>query len=71
MARPKKTAKTSVPDAPDLPKAPTGIQGLDEITGGVGRSVPAAFGGAASFFGFFSFLLARCSLPMAVTPVGG
>ena len=29
-----KPAKTSLPEAPPLPKAPTGIQGLDEITGG-------------------------------------
>src|SRR6201991_3327746 len=34
MSRPKKTTKTSAPEAPGLPKAPTGIQGLDEITGG-------------------------------------
>ena len=48
MARPKKTAKTSVPEAPDLPKAPTGIQGLDEITGGgLPRGRPTLLCGSA------------------------
>ena len=48
MARPKKTATTSVPDAPTLPKAPTGIQGLDEITrGGLPRGRPTLLCGSA------------------------
>ena len=34
MARPPKTAKTSPHPPESLPKAPTGIQGLDEVTGG-------------------------------------
>jgi len=48
MARPKKPAKTSVPEAPTLPKAPTGIQGLDEITGGgLPRGRPTLLCGSA------------------------
>ena len=48
MARPKKIAKTSLPDAEILPKAPTGIQGLDEITGGgLPRGRPTLLCGSA------------------------
>ncbi|MCK9685097.1 circadian clock protein KaiC [Scleromatobacter humisilvae] len=48
MARPKKTAKTSDPEATSLPKAPTGIQGLDEITGGgLPRGRPTLLCGSA------------------------
>jgi len=48
MARPKKPAKTSVPEAPTLPKALTGIQGLDEITGGgLPRGRPTLLCGSA------------------------
>jgi circadian clock protein KaiC len=47
MARPKKPAKT-LPEPPTLPKAPTGIQGLDEITGGgVPRGRPTLLCGSA------------------------
>src|ERR1700754_4707577 len=48
MSRPKKTTKTSAPEAPGLPKAPTGIQGLDEITGGgLPRGRPTLLCGSA------------------------
>ena len=48
MARPKKPAKTSVPEGPALAKAPTGIQGLDEITGGgLPRGRPTLLCGSA------------------------
>ena len=48
MARPKKIAKTSLPEAESLPKAPTGIQGLDEITGGgLPRGRPTLLCGSA------------------------
>ncbi len=48
MARPKKSTKTSVPEAPTLPKARTGIQGLDEITGGgLPRGRPTLLCGSA------------------------
>jgi circadian clock protein KaiC len=48
MPRPKKPATTSPPEAPTLPKAPTGIQGLDEITGGgLPRGRPTLICGAA------------------------
>ena len=48
MARPRKIAKTSLPEAESLPKAPTGIQGLDEITGGgLPRGRPTLLCGSA------------------------
>jgi len=48
MARPKKPAKTSVPEGPALAKAATGIQGLDEITGGgLPRGRPTLLCGSA------------------------
>jgi circadian clock protein KaiC len=48
MARPTKTTKTSVPEPPTLPKAPTGVQGLDEITGGgLPRGRPTLLCGSA------------------------
>ena len=48
MARPKKPAKTSVPEDSGLPKAATGIQGLDEITGGgLPRGRPTLLCGSA------------------------
>ncbi len=48
MARPKKPAKTALPESPTLPKAPTGIQGLDEITGGgLPRGRPTLLCGSA------------------------
>jgi len=48
MARPKKPVKTSIPEAQTLPKAPTGIQGLDEITGGgLPRGRPSLLCGSA------------------------
>jgi circadian clock protein KaiC len=48
MARPQKSTKTSVPEPATLPKAPTGIQGLDEITGGgLPRGRPTLICGSA------------------------
>ena len=48
MARPKKTAKTSLPEETGLPKSATGIQGLDEITGGgLPRGRPTLLCGSA------------------------
>ena len=48
MARPKKTTKTSISESTGLPKAPTGIQGLDEITGGgLPRGRPTLLCGSA------------------------
>ena len=50
MARPKNSAKTSAQpaEAPALPKAATGIQGLDEITGGgLPRGRPTLICGSA------------------------
>ena len=48
MARQKKPAKTLATDPQTLPKAPTGIQGLDEITGGgLPRGRPTLLCGSA------------------------
>ncbi len=48
MPRSHKTSKTSLPETPTLPKAPTGIQGLDEITGGgLPRGRPTLLCGSA------------------------
>jgi len=48
MARPNKPSKTHSTDPQTLPKAPTGIQGLDEITGGgLPRGRPTLLCGSA------------------------
>jgi len=48
MPRPKKSTKSSAPEARGLPKAATGIQGLDEITGGgLPRGRPTLLCGSA------------------------
>jgi circadian clock protein KaiC len=48
MARPRIAAKTNSPPTLGLPKAPTGIQGLDEVTGGgLPRGRPTLLCGSA------------------------